>query len=800
MEVAYIVFTDIQELKKAEKGLRESQYFYRQAVKAAGLKTWTYNLKDHSVSMSDGDYYGTEMESWGVGSHVEDVPKTILPLIDPADRQKLEGLYQKVDRGESASAEVWFSAQPGREPHCERITYFFPGGTASDKAIGLGQNITAEKKVAERYKREIEYLRASDDSNLLAKGHYNLTQKLVIGYSTKKEGLFVAKEGTRYTDAIQAFFDLPYREEEREELKKALNRDDLLKNSQLGDVSGNVIYRRKIPGAMPIWLSLSYHTYMMPETGDVELFCYGYDVSEKMESVEIMRIISKTEFDYIGLIFVEGGGFEFIEKDPKILFPEVRKIIPFESFRDFEKNTFISDENRSVYDQLTNPENILSALKTSDHYLGNYLRNEAGKIHCKKLDCAWLDKEAKILLMVRSDVTELYEKDQEQLQAIEAAKLEAEKANEAKSAFLSNMSHDLRTPLNGVIGFTDLALKESDPQKKQDYLEKINSSGKLLLDLINDTLELSRIESGKSVNEPEACDPKEVLPPVLTALRPSAELKKITLESSFSFYPNYPLWCDRLKIQKIALNLLSNAIKYTPVGGKVVFRVESSSREQLIFDVEDNGIGMSQEFMAKMYEPFSQEKRSESVNVPGTGLGLSIVKKFVDLLGGSIAVESQLHRGSHFRVVLPIKEAEVSSVQKQADNELVLSVKGKRLLLCEDNPLNQEIATMLLKERGFVVDIANDGEEGVRKFSSAQPGTYAAILMDVRMPRMDGLEATKAIRALKEGDGARIPIIAMTADAFEENIKAAEAVGMNGYITKPILPEKMFAELSRVLK
>src|SRR5574344_1350653 len=139
--------------------------------------------------MSDGDYYGTEMESWGVGSHVEDVPKTILPLIDPADRQKLEGLYQKVDRGESASAEVWFSAQPGREPHCERITYFFPGGTASDKAIGLGQNITAEKKVAERYKREVEYLRASDDSNLLAKGHYNLTQNLVIGYSTKKEGL-----------------------------------------------------------------------------------------------------------------------------------------------------------------------------------------------------------------------------------------------------------------------------------------------------------------------------------------------------------------------------------------------------------------------------------------------------------------------------------------------------------------------------------------------------------------------------------------------------------------------------------
>jgi len=152
--VAYVVFSDIQELKKAEKGLRESQYFYRQAVKAAGLKTWTYNLKDHSVSMSDGDYHGTEMESWGVGSRIENVPKTILPLIDPADRQKIEKLYAEVNQGQSASAEVWFSARPSREPHCERITYFFPGGNASDKAIGLGQNITAEKKVAERYKRE----------------------------------------------------------------------------------------------------------------------------------------------------------------------------------------------------------------------------------------------------------------------------------------------------------------------------------------------------------------------------------------------------------------------------------------------------------------------------------------------------------------------------------------------------------------------------------------------------------------------------------------------------------------------
>ncbi len=598
---------------------------------------------------------------------------------------------------------------------------------------------------------------------------------------------------------LTEFFAMPYREEERAELEKALNRENLLKNYQLGDTNGTVVYRRKIPGAMPIWISMSYHTYLVPETGDVELFCYGYDVSEQMESAEIMRTVSKTEFDYIGLIFVESGGFEFIEKDPKILFPELRKIVLYESCRDYERNSFLQKDEQASFEKSASLERVFKELSTSEHYVANYRRIEGGVVHCKKIDYAWLDQEAKILLVVRSDVTELYEKDQEQLRAIEAAKLEADKANEAKSAFLSSMSHDLRTPLNGVIGFTELALKEKDPLKKQDYLQKIDSSGKLLLDLINETLELSRIESGKSVNEPEACDPKEVLPPVVTALRPSSELKKITLETSFEAYPDYPLWCDRLKIQKIALNLLSNAIKYTPEGGKVIFRVEPSSPDRLVFDVEDNGIGMSEEFLKRIYEPFSQEKRSESVNVPGTGLGLSIVKKFVDLLGGEISVASWIHQGSHFHVSLPVKEAGVSLLQKKESAPETFSFRGKRILLCEDNPLNQEIATMLLEEKGFTVDVAKDGAEGVRKYSSAKENTYALILMDIRMPRMDGLEATKAIRESTDPDGTRIPIIAMSADAFEENIQAAKAAGMNGYITKPLLPEKMFEEIRRVL-
>ena len=226
----------------------------------------------------------------------------------------------------------------------------------------------------------------------------------------------------------------------------------------------------------------------------------------------------------------------------------------------------------------------------------------------------------------------------------------AEKANAEKSVFLSTMSHDLRTPLNGVLGFTAFALKENNVQKKQEYLEKIECSGNLLLELVNDTLDLSRIESGKAVPEPEAVMPDELIPAVVTALRPSAELKGVKLIEDYKDYQNQTVWADKLKINKIILNLLSNSIKFTPRGGSVTvtpFCASDFSPEGGCgFIVEDTGIGMSEEFMKHMYEPFAQEKRSESVQLPDTGLGLSIVKRYVDLLGGTISVESHLHAGN----------------------------------------------------------------------------------------------------------------------------------------------------------
>jgi len=388
-------------------------------------------------------------------------------------------------------------------------------------------------------------------------------------------------------------------------------------------------------------------------------------------------------------------------------------------------------------------------------------------------------------------------------QCLKAAKLEADRANEAKSSFLSMMSHDLRTPLNGIIGFTDIALKEKDVEKKQEYLGKIKSSGNLLLDLVNDTLDLSRIESGKMTLEPERTDFRTVGESVVTALRPSAELKDIRLYADPSGFPEGDIWADRLKLQKIFLNLLSNAIKYTPRGGTVWASIEMMPEDgngrNVRMTVRDTGIGISEGFLPKLFQPFSQEHRQETAPVNGTGLGLAIMKRIVDMMGGEVRLKSEVDKGTTFFVELPIRFMREADVHVEELRECPVSLNGKRFLLCEDNEVNREIANVILKDHGVSVSNAEDGNEGLRKFLESASGWYDLILMDVRMPVMDGIEATKAIRSSGRSDAKEIPIIAMTADVFEETIRQCKEAGMNGFISKPFEPERMIKELEKQL-
>lgn len=263
------------------------------------------------------------------------------------------------------------------------------------------------------------------------------------------------------------------------------------------------------------------------------------------------------------------------------------------------------------------------------------------------------------------------------------------------------------------------------------------------------------------------------------------------------------VYVDKLKHQKIWLNLISNAIKYTPEGGTVEARVEvidppiDGHNRRLV--VIDNGIGMSEEFQRTMFEPFSQERRSETQNIQGTGLGLAIVKRYVDLLGGTIKVHSARGKGTRFDIELDIKTLEDETAAKEQRQQSIGALAGTRVLLCEDNDMNVEIVRILLNQKGIAADRAQNGSIGVQMFKDSEPGFYDAVLMDVRMPVMDGRQATRAIRALDREDAERVPIIALTADAFEEDIRENREAGMSGYVTKPINPERLYGALSDAL-
>ncbi len=394
--------------------------------------------------------------------------------------------------------------------------------------------------------------------------------------------------------------------------------------------------------------------------------------------------------------------------------------------------------------------------------------------------------------------------------AAEQARKEAEQANAAKQEFLSSMSHDIRTPMNAIIGMTSLALDNTDdPKRVRDYLGKIALSSKHLLGLINDVLDISKIESGKMTLNVEPVSLREAMDSIVNIMQPQVTAKNQQFKVAAREILSENVRCDGVRLNQVLINLLGNAVKFTPEKGAVQLTVyqealpEDASRVRTHFLVSDTGIGMSKEYQKVIFESFSREDNTRVRKTEGSGLGMAITKCIVDAMGGTISVRSEQGRGSEFHVVLDLEKAATPAASEAADgaaervNDVVL--KGRRILLAEDNELNWEVARELLSILELELDWAENGEICVEKFRNSPAGHYDAIIMDVRMPVMDGYEATAAIRRLERED-ADIPIIAMTADAFSEDIQRCLERGMNDHLAKPIDIQAVTFKLKKYLK
>ena len=393
---------------------------------------------------------------------------------------------------------------------------------------------------------------------------------------------------------------------------------------------------------------------------------------------------------------------------------------------------------------------------------------------------------------------------------LEIALKKAETASLAKTRFLNNMSHDIRTPMNAILGYAQLMeeeLKEKDLPETSDHLEKLQQSGNLLLSIINNVLDMARIESGKMEIDENYGRIEDIRQTLFEIFGDEAKKKNIALHYTINVEHEHIL-TDTTKVKEIFVNILSNAIKYTPSGGSVMINID-----ELVCDepgymmvrtrVSDTGIGMSQDYLTKIFDAFTRERNTTKSKITGSGLGMSIVKRYVDLLGGTIDVESEPGKGSTFTVTLKHRIADESYYVKKHDEGSGTASKileGRNILLAEDNDLNAEIAEAILERAGLKTERVEDGIQCVNKITKMPVGTYDMILMDIQMPRMDGYKATQAIRHLPDKDKACIPIVAMTANAFEEDKRDAVAAGMNGHIAKPIQIDKLLSMLAEVLR
>lgn len=527
----------------------------------------------------------------------------------------------------------------------------------------------------------------------------------------------------------------------------------------------------------------------------------GKQVQQARHEVEALS----AGYSYICLINLETGDVELIKGNN---IPGLNG-----RYTQIDHNILLEQVNRLI----TEPYRESSVEFYDSTTIAKRLEGKNSLFHtCERTDGTWIlsmivpqkyDENGRVVsvLLANRDFTEEKKRELEQEEALRQEKIKAEKANEAKSIFLFNMSHDIRTPMNAILGFSQLMKKELTNPKLVHYQEMIEQSSQLLLSIINNVLDMARVESGKMELDENYEVVGNITQLVCGAFAAEASKKNIELNKIVNVEHKHII-TDSTKMQEILSNLISNAIKYTPEGGKVLIDVQELPYDKegytlIQTKVSDTGIGMSEEFLPSLFELFTRERNTTLSKIPGTGLGMAIVKNLVDLMNGSIEVESELGKGSTFTITIPHKIANKDYTNRniESSNEFDIDFKGKRILLAEDNELNAEITTTILSEMGFEVKTVEDGILCVNEMQHQPANTYDLILMDIQMPNMDGYKATDCIQHLSQLEKANIPIIAMSANAFEEDKKKAFDVKMNDYITKPIDFQKMEEVLKHIL-
>lgn len=581
----------------------------------------------------------------------------------------------------------------------------------------------------------------------------------------------------------------------------------------------DIKYRIVQKGGSIRWID-DYRYFVRSKNKEDIFYVFAGEKTQYREEMEKMNQKQLRHLEIIEGLSIDYESIFYVDLDKNAIQPyrvssrlkkQFGEKYSFKEFNGFDKeyiSTWVYEEDKEILSKVTNPEYIREKLADEKSFYVYYRVIDGENIEHLQLRVVDVGKDdhiSQIILGYRSIDKEVRH-EMEQKELLKIALEQAKSAIAVKNTFLSNMSHDIRTPMNAIIGFAALAKHSIDDQEKlTQCLNQIESSGTHLMNLLHDILEISRIESGTVSVEHEACSLRDILESVERKILPWAKEKEISVTFDYSDIRHDGIYSDPQKLSQILLRLASNAVKYTENHGNIsiIITEQTSLEDYAIFQfvVEDNGIGIDEHFLSHIYEPFERQKNTTLSKVQGTGLGLTITKNLVEMMGGTIQISSSLGKGSRFLVTLSLSiQHKQEPPQPDSDYSSFTYSPPKRILLVEDNQLNLEIEVELLQDAGFLLDTAEDGSIAVDKVKQAVPGYYDVILMDIQMPVMDGYQATRIIRSLSNPAQSKIPIIALSANVFDEDRKKSMESGMNLHLAKPIDLLKLLKAIHQMIQ
>lgn len=777
----------------------------QKVIEDANLFFWKYDFTLERLTVGN-----NVMKDNGYLDNTHNIPESRIAdgFVAPESINAYRGLFEEMRNTDASlvKGEIWF--QKNRNPldkHCFSLSYTVLRDEQGKplSAFGIGVDITERKTAEWFYKKQLATL-MQVYPNALGSLVLNLTQNIVTGQKRLHNFIPDCADASiaEYYASLQPYLT----QEDYEQYTKVFARDKLLREYNEGKIQENFICKFKFLDKVR-WINTIACSLLNPMTKELEVYVFAIDVSEEIRTEQIVRKIIDLNLDILALIYFKDGYVDFRYTRGEYQAMGLTSIREYEKNRKESAKMFAPEEDKH-YLEATELATICANLDARGEYSFSITRLVDGRRRYKKYHYYYLDESKDIILVTVSDVTEDREKETTVIDTIKTALVATERANAAKSQFLSNMSHDIRTPMNAIINMTKIVrddYKGITQGNVLDDLDKLDTASYFLLNLLNDVLDMSRIESGKMVLNPSVYSYDEFLHYITCIFVPLCEEKK----QKFIFEKgstNLKLYIDKTRFNQIFFNIISNAVKYTQEGGTIKYIVRHNKvvNKQLHCDfiIADNGCGMSEEFQSKMFNPFEREQGR--VANSGTGLGLAIVKNLVELFQGTLEIKSKVNKGTMVKISMVMdiatpEQIELANKEEKARLNKIVDLQGKNFLLVDDNELNLLILGKLLDAKGATYVKTTNGKEALEAYKANSVGTFDAILMDIRMPVMDGMEATVKIRASGKADAATIPIIAMSANAFVEDRKNAREAGMTSYLTKPLERDLMYETIAKTI-